>query len=646
MSAIYGIFHSDKKSVSPEHIDQLAGAYNSIPVDNVQIWRSNNAFLGCHQQWITPESVGEQNPLYDSKQELTVTADAIIDNREDLASLLGIGSKALKTMTDTEIILLAYKKWGDSCPSYLVGDFSFFIFDQKEQSLFGARDFSGTRSVYYNFQDGAFSFSTTIKPLLNLPYIRAKINEKWLSEYLAIFGMIETIEANSTIYEGIFQLPPSHSIIVSKGKLTVKQYTSNVFCSSKGLKSDSEYEEGLRDVFQKAVNSRVRTHRGIGSHLSGGLDSSSVLGFAARALSESGKDIHTYSYVPIKNYRDWTPRNRIGDESSFIAKTVNYISGVEANYLSFQESNSYNEIDNFLDIYEMPYKFFENSYWVRGIYEKAQTDGVGVLLKGARGNWTVSWGPALDYYALLVNRLRLKKLVNEVNLYSENIGIGRKQLYKIIMKKAWPKVHNALRPDQTSPPTLINEEFADRSKVFQRIDDSPINLNGTKTQSFYQARKDHFHYPIIWNTTGTIGTKLSLKYKLQDRDPTNDLRVVQYCNSLPEKQCVRDGVDRSLIRRITKGVIPDEVRLNQKVRGIQGSDGIARMASEWGNFNLELEQLVNDPISNEYLNVGLMKSIMTKNKEVPKPSYFFYGEFKILMRGIISYRFLKQLEGR
>ena len=83
--------------------------------DDIQLWQKENVFLGCHAQWITPESIGEQLPLYDSERQCTITADAIIDNREELFDRLQIDHSARKNMTDSELILLSYYKWGERC---------------------------------------------------------------------------------------------------------------------------------------------------------------------------------------------------------------------------------------------------------------------------------------------------------------------------------------------------------------------------------------------------------------------------------------------------------------------------------------------------------------------------------------------------
>ncbi|MBL1704138.1 asparagine synthetase B, partial [Klebsiella pneumoniae] len=152
-----------------------------------------HTFFGCHAQWITPESIGEQLPYYDVKSKLIITADAIIDNRMELFDRLQVDNSERKGMADSELILRAYQKWGEESPKYLVGDFAFMIWDERNQKLFGARDFSGSRTLYYFRDHQRFAFCTIISPLLSLPYVRKELNEQWLAEYLAVSGMIDAV---------------------------------------------------------------------------------------------------------------------------------------------------------------------------------------------------------------------------------------------------------------------------------------------------------------------------------------------------------------------------------------------------------------------------------------------------------------------
>src|SRR5690625_2582180 len=113
MSAINGIFHMNKEIVPPDHINNLMGSLQQFPADDIEIWSQENVFLGCHAQWITPESIGEKLPYYDYERKLAITADAIIDNRVELFERLQVDWVERKTIPDSQLILLAYHKWGE-----------------------------------------------------------------------------------------------------------------------------------------------------------------------------------------------------------------------------------------------------------------------------------------------------------------------------------------------------------------------------------------------------------------------------------------------------------------------------------------------------------------------------------------------------
>lgn len=643
MSAITGILHFHNDPVPIEQGNGLMYALKKFPADDIQTWHREEIFLGCHAQWITPESIHEQLPYYDSIRQFAITADAIIDNRDELFHRLQVSYDKRKQITDSELILLSYEKWGEDSPKYLVGDFAFMIWDEKKKKLFGARDFSGNRTLYYYRDFKRFVFCTAIKPLFTLPYIEKRLNEQWLAQFLAIPTTLDAIDAASSVYYLIEQIPPSHSISVTKSGIKFSRYCTFSMEERLKLKSNEEYEEAFREVFQSAVKSRLRTYRNVGAHLSGGLDSGSVVSFAARALRKEEKSLHTFSYIPIEDFIDWTPRSRVANERPFIEETVQYVGNIKDYYMDFQEMSPLSEVDDYLELLEMPYKFFENSFWLKGIYEKANDEGIGILLNGGRGNYTVSFGSALDYYAILFRRLRWIRLYDELHQFSEKKGVGRKRLLSLAGKRAFPFLNKMFRPRNPYHfPILINPEFAKNTNVFQKLKQHGMDVTDSSIPNFYEARKKQFDEVVSWQISGTNSAKLSLRYGLWNRDPTNDLRVIRFCLSVPDEQFVQNGLDRALIRRATKTFLPDTVRLNQRTRGVQGADGVHRMFSHWPSFLEEVNQLGKDKVMSGFLNMDVINKAIAKFQEGPRPEYVFDAEFKVLMRSLIVYRFLKK----
>lgn len=643
MSAIAGIYNLSGEPVSIEQSGGMMKAFEKFPADDIQTWHKENIFLGCHAQWITPESIGEQLPFYDYQRQLAITADAIIDNREELFERLQIDREDRKKITDSQLILLAYHKWGEESPKFLVGDFAFMIWDEKERKLFGARDFSGARTLYYYRDNQRFGFSTTIQPLFSLPGVKKELNEQWLAEYLAIVGMIDVVDPYLTVYEAIQQIPPSHSITIKSKKISFNRYCTLYPDAKLKLKTNEEYVEAFKETFEESVNSRLRTYRQVGAQLSGGLDSGSIVSFAGKGLRNLNKTLHTFSYVPPNDFKDFTPRNIMPDESPFIKSTVKYVGGIKARYLDFQGRDPYTEIQDFLEVMEMPYKFFENSFWLKGMFEQAQEEDVGVLLNGGRGNLSISWGSAIDFYALLLRKLSWVRLIKELDHYSKITGGSRFRRLPLITRTAFPFLNHFQRNRNVYEfPSLINSELAKRTKVFNKLKENGMDESGWfASPNIYVQRKRHFTDVCHWNASNTLAAKLSLPYCLWKRDPTNDIRVIRYCISLPENQYVQNGMDRALIRRSTENLLPDGVRLNQRIKGVQGADWVHRMIPHWNKFYDDIQQLSQDQLLMEYVNPAAIKESLQKVAKDPRPEYATDPNYKILMRCLILKSFIR-----
>ncbi|WP_040950868.1 asparagine synthase-related protein [Gorillibacterium massiliense] len=642
MSAITGILNYRGEPVFAGDAGGMMQALQKYPCDAAETWTNGSVFLGCQANWVTAESVNQPIPFHDRLRKLTVTADVILDNRKDLFEKLQIETGRQSRITDCELILCAYRKWGRNAPRYLIGDYTFVIWDEERQQLFGARDMTGNRTLYYINDGKRFAFSTVANPLFHISGVRKELNEEKLAEFLAIPYILESFDVHSTFYMGIEQVPPAHSITVSNGIVILEQYDAFEEPVHKlRLKSNQEYEEAFSAVFQEAVNDKLRTRHQVGASLSGGLDSGSVVSFAAEPLKKQGKSLYTYSYVPSADFIDWTDSSMVANESPYIREVVDQVGNLTHTYLDFPERNALTEVDDILELMEGPYKFFENSFWIKGMLEQARRDGVGVLLNGGRGNYTLSWGPALDYYVRILKKLRLIHLYRELKQYSKIENIGRSRIVPYLLKEALPhRGHGTASISDT--PLLIHPEFAARSGIMEKLLPYDISLTDSPNDDI-DERKDYLQNLSASNHLGTSTTKLSLGYGILERDPTGDPRVIRFCLSLPYEQFVQSGMDRALARRITRDRLPDAVRLNQRKRGVQGADWMHRLHSVWPSIAGEVEELCKDSRAEEYLNVNQIRASLKKLGHAPRPDCAFDPDAGIVMKSLIVYRFLKRI---
>lgn len=646
MSAIAGIYQMNKEPITTDHYKTMMYSLLHFPANDTQVWIKGEVFFACHAQWITPESVNEMLPLYDVEQRMVITSDAIIDNREDLFEKLQIDRSKRKTIPDSSLILTAYQKWGEDCAEYLIGDFAFMIWDEKKQKLFGARDFSGGRTLYYNSNLTQFSFCTTIKPLLNIPNVGNRLNQEWIAEFLVIAGMVDVADTSITPYKEVKQLPPAHCITVVNGKVSLRKYNYLKGERVPHNLSNNEYIEAFQDVFQQAVSSRVRTYKTVGAQLSGGLDSGSIVSFAARELKKQNKQLHTFSYTPSSDFTDYTASHLIANEKPYIKSTVDYIGGLKDHYFDFAGRDSYSEIDSIMGHMETPYKFYVNSFWLKGMFEEASKMNVGILLNGGRGNLSISWGDAFPYYAQLLKQLKWVRLLSEVKSFSINVGSGRKTILSSVLNQAFPQLQKNSNYSATHTP-LINQKFANQTGVYDKlrnlyqIDETGKSL----VKDSVALRNQHFEQLFQWNASNSLAAKLSLQYSVWKRDPTNDLRVIRFCMSIPYEQYVQNGLNRALIRRATENYLPDDVRLNMRVRGVQGVDWVHRIIPRWNDFTSEVEAMCNDKTFMEVVNEAKLIEARECLNEPVKPQHAYSSHLKVLMDSLVLYRFIKN-EGR
>lgn len=649
MSATAGIWDMAGRHNSEELQQQgnrMMQSMEKYPADASAVWQGEHLFLGCHDQWVTPEAVNQQVPYYDTVRRMAITGDVIIDNREELFGQLGLNASMID-MPDIMLLLHAYDKWGEQMPRYLNGDFAFAIWDESRQQLFLARDWSGNRTLYYYQTAEKFMFASTMEALFQTGDVSKKLSTPWMAEFLTTVAMEESTDIQATVYEQINQLPPAHAMVLSADKSSIYQYGTLLPDEPLRLKSDGEYVEAFRDVFERVIRAKVRTRHGIAATLSGGLDSGSVVSYAAKILSGQNKPIHTYSFVPIPGFKDWTSSRLMANERPYIEETVRHVSKIHPvhdTYMNFADRSPLSEVEHWLSLMEMPYKYFENSFWIRGIFEQAQKQGAGVLLTGARGNFTISWGPAIEYYGEMLKKFQWIRLYQEMKLYSQNAGIRRKKIIQQIQQSAFPQLSRSTR-DLGRPDALkwINPELAERTGMAERVRRAELDLVGSDTMSDQDIRLGKFSNLATANKDGAVTSKISMGYGVWERDPTNDPRIIKFCLSVPYNQYVQNGMDRALIRRATAGDLPDKIRLNQKVRGLQPADWVQRMLPIWPAFTSEIREICQDPAAAQWMNTSNIMEALKEVGDSPTAEAAFNPATRLLMRSLIMGRFIRSL---
>ncbi len=294
MSGIAGAYYLDSRPADQEGLGRMLAVLAHRGPDGAAIWCEGAVCLGHRMLHTTPESYHEHQPLIHPEADLVLTADVRLDNRDELLRQLVVRPRRGSIITDAELILASYMRWGTACPEHLLGDFAFAIWDARAQHLFCARDPFGVRSfLYYHLPGRLFAFASEIKALRCRSDIPCDVNELKVAGYL----VGQPLNANTTFYEHILRLPPAHSLTVTSNGLRMWQYWSPDPSRQIRFDSDRAYEEAFREVFDGAVACRMPSAYPVGTTLSGGLGSSPIACLARQRLVHDDERLPTFSVI-------------------------------------------------------------------------------------------------------------------------------------------------------------------------------------------------------------------------------------------------------------------------------------------------------------------------------------------------------------
>lgn len=607
MGAICGIIvpedHGKATKLGPRIFEKLQ-IYNYDRIGNAV---GEGVYLGSGLIFNTPESRLEQLPRESANHRYLLTADAVIDNRDELFDAFGLDKKRMSGITDSELILRAYEKWGYDCPKYLTGDYAFALWDKDRRELYLARDPMGPRTLYFTSAPGMFAFCTIEKPLLGITGTTPELNEKWLADFLAIDGIQHELDCRETVYSGIFQLLPANYAIVNADGLKQVQFWDLLKDAAPvRFKTDEEYVEAFNQIFFEAVSCRLRSAGETAIMLSGGLDSGSIACVAARQLEENGRKLHAFSSIPVEDFDEVPDKRTIYNETNEVELIARSHSNIHVSYCSFEGSNSLADMDELIGIFEQPYKIFQNMTWYRPMLERAAANNCTIMLNGQFGNGTISYGDFLVHLLTLYRTGKFVTAVKEIHALSELLGVPVKKVYRLAAHVIMPyglrrwldrrrnKEHDRFKN------VVVNRSLIGKWNVEKRLDEVGGNVLSAKHRDYDQERERRASQMALCHIAA-METKLSLANRITIRDPSRDRRVVEFCLSIPSDQFVKNGHERNLIRRAMKGILPDPIRTNTKTRGLQSADWMHRLKHLWQMAAEEMDKLLSNEEIRPYI---------------------------------------------
>lgn len=292
MCGIAGMASTDLDGATPESADtavrRMTEALAHRGPDAQGVWRGSRVVLGHRRLSIIDPDPASHQPFRSADGRYVLVYNGEIYNFRELRE--GLTGHSFRTRSDTEVLLAAWEKWGEDCLHRLEGMFAFALWDVQKEELFMARDRFGIKPLYHCSPGGRLLFSSEVRSVLASGLVPRKLDEAALCDHLRHGA----VHAPRTIVQDVRMLLPGHTLRWSKGGTEIKPWW-NVVASASGAAADLSREEVLREVrdrFSRAVEKRMVADVPFGAFLSGGIDSSAVVGVMAQATRAR---VHTFT---------------------------------------------------------------------------------------------------------------------------------------------------------------------------------------------------------------------------------------------------------------------------------------------------------------------------------------------------------------
>jgi asparagine synthase (glutamine-hydrolysing) len=440
-------------------------------------------------------------------------------------------------------VVRAYQCWGQECPRHIIGDFAFALWDGRRRELFCARDVLGIRPFYFHSDGRTFLCASEPHQLFEHGTVPRRPNEGMIAEYLAA----APTSLEETLFKGISRLPPAHCLEVGREGIRQFRYWDIDPAKQISYTNDQEYAEHFFALFEEAVRCRLRSSHRLGSELSGGLDSSSVVsmvGWLREHGSSPDVGFETFSVV--------FP-GLACDEREYIA-AVTKRWGFPSNLVPAQVSAPYFYAEQARRYKDFPdYPSSVMSYPLKTV---AGRKGIRVLLSGDGGD---QWLDGSCYhYADLLRRLRIGDAIRQARCDARTLSAGRVAgplLHCGVLPLIPQPIKSVLRRPLT--PDWVDERWATRTGLSERLRQraslsAPANF---AQRDLYRTLTDG------WAAHGNeTGDRALAALQVEQRHPLDDRRIIEFALALPERQRRRGEERRFILRGAMRGLLPESVR--------------------------------------------------------------------------------------
>ena len=547
MCGINGIFHPNNSV--PNSSSKIAEMNKTLAhrgSDDKGIYQDENISLGHQRLSIIDLSTDGHQPFISQDSNYVMVYNGELYNYKEVRSK--ITNYQFKTNTDTEVVLAAYIAFGEKCLEMFNGMFSFAVWDKQKLELFIARDRVGIKPLYY-FQKGKTTiFSSELRALLASEEVPRKLNVLMLSEYL----QYQTVHAPNTIVDGVKMLLPGHYMRISKNDTAIKKYwdPSN-YAEQKTLEPEIKVKSTISNLLKKSVERRMLADVPYGAFLSGGIDSSLIVGLMSEV---STKPVNTFSI---------TFDNKEFSEAKYSNIVANHFK-TNHHEIQLTATNFLEELPNALLSMDHPSGDGPNSYVVSKATKNA---GITMALSGLGGDELFAGYSIfkqthdLQSKILLMAtphfiRRKLGSIVSKIKGTVEGEKIEEiLSLKSISPKSIYPIYRKTLLDNQVS--SLLGNNSVENIDLLNQFN-SDDNLSILSEISLYEMQT------YMQNILLRDADQMSMASALEVRVPFLDHELIEYVLSVPDKYKY-PKTPKSLLTDSLKGLVPDEVIYRKKM---------------------------------------------------------------------------------
>lgn len=537
---------TDGSPLREETLNALRTAAPHELTDGVTQWREGSAGMVRFHHATTPEAVGERQPLTDSEGSLTICFDGRLDNRE--ACLRTLAADATSESTDVAIVLALTKRLGPAALPEMTGDFAFAVWDARKRTLLCARSPGGWRSLFWCRHQGMLAFATEPRTLIAGLGLAPRLNEGAIGEYLSM----RFVSQSETFWQGVHRLPPGSALTVDGDEIRTWHWHVGPFPLSAPM-SEVEYVSKFNDLFDRAIVAAVRSSTPVAAHLSGGLDSSSVVARAA-GLRKSGRFSTELEAISAR-----FPGTTF-DETKWSSAVEEHL-GITAQVVTNTDYEWGEHEAWCARTLHLPLRPNTTTTLVASV-ERIRAQGVRVLLTGEGGD---DW--------LTGSRAQLPDLLRQGRigpLFREGLAIAdrsrpiARRLAGIVRDGMMPLLSERLRDRLIRPhldfsheaPPWLRPEWAAAISLGDRWrgDHAPVTFDNLWQQQRYRPFVFARRFVNVENVMSFAASR-----GVELRHPLHDRRLAEYLLGVPASMLLRTPVQKYLLRRAMGSELPPMV---------------------------------------------------------------------------------------